>query len=150
MNSTFKKILFCTDFSEGAKAAFRYAIRSAGNNNAKLYLLHVLPEAQAQFWKGYIDMEKGNDQSEAPQAAPSCEEMKEYLSLIPDGINYEVIYRIGNAANQITETAQSLGIDLVVIGRPRPHLIRNFLFGNTATKVAKDVPCSLLIVPSAT
>ena len=51
----FKKILFCTDFSANADFAFSFACKAAvSNENATLILLHVSPEPDAQFWKGYI------------------------------------------------------------------------------------------------
>ena len=54
-HENFKKILFCTDFSENADRAFVFAVNSAVRNvGCELHLLHVIPEPPAQFWKGYI------------------------------------------------------------------------------------------------
>ena len=51
----YRKILFCTDFSENAKFAFDFAVDAAIRNvGCTLCLLHVIPEPDAQFWKGYI------------------------------------------------------------------------------------------------
>ena len=40
----FKKILFCTDFSEDAHWAFTYALHLAKTFKSKLLILHVTPE----------------------------------------------------------------------------------------------------------
>ena len=54
-HENFKKILFCTDFSENADRAFVFAANAAVRNvGCELHLLHVIPEPPAQFWKGYI------------------------------------------------------------------------------------------------
>ena len=51
----FRRILFCSDFSENADFAFGFAVDAAVRNaGSTLYLLHVLPEPDAQFWKTYI------------------------------------------------------------------------------------------------
>ena len=53
--SRFQRILFCTDFSESAEAAFAFAVDAAVRRpGAVLFLLHVIPEVEAQFWKSYI------------------------------------------------------------------------------------------------
>ena len=53
--SPFQKILFCTDFSENADYAFDFAVDAAVRRpGCTLYLLHVIPETDAQFWKTYL------------------------------------------------------------------------------------------------
>jgi len=53
--SPYQKILFCTDFSENAGYAFNFAVDAAVRRpSCTLYLLHVIPESDAQFWKTYI------------------------------------------------------------------------------------------------
>ncbi len=50
-----KNILFCTDFSANAALAFDYAIDAAARREGSLlYLLHVIPEPESQFWRTYI------------------------------------------------------------------------------------------------
>lgn len=146
MEAGFKRILFCTDFSRGATRAFKYAVTSALNNKAKLYILHVLPEADAQFWKGYI-IEDGKDLEAKARGALHKKLTADYLNELPEGLKSETYYRVGNAAQQIIEFAQEHKISLVVLGRPRPRFLRSLLFGSTASKVARFAPCPLLIVP---
>src|SRR5512140_3789012 len=66
--SRFKRILFCTDFSESADAAFEFALDAAVRRPAStLYLLHVIHEPDAQFWKSYM-AEVDNINAEAKKA----------------------------------------------------------------------------------
>lgn len=146
-NVSFQKILFCTDFSKGALAAFHYALKSAMVNHAQLLILHVLPEADAQFWNGYV-VEDGKDLTGKNQSALLDRFSKEYLSLVPSSVSCSTLCRAGNAAQQILETVKNENISLVVMGRPRPRFLRSFLYGSTASKVARTISCPLLVVPA--
>ncbi|HOD52626.1 MAG TPA: universal stress protein, partial [Candidatus Hydrogenedentes bacterium] len=51
----YERILFCTDFSENAEFAFDYALdASVRRPGSILYIFHVIPEPDAQFWKTYL------------------------------------------------------------------------------------------------
>ncbi|MBW2545223.1 MAG: universal stress protein [Deltaproteobacteria bacterium] len=39
----YKKVLFCTDFSESTEFTFAYACAIAERDKGKIYLMHVLP-----------------------------------------------------------------------------------------------------------
>ncbi len=147
MEIGFQKILFCTDFSKGAAKAFKFALKSAVNNKARLFIMHVLPEADAQFWKGYVVADDRDIEAKAREALHE-KVAAEYLSQIPEGVECETVYRVGNAAQQIVDFAREREISLVVITRPRPRFLRSFLYGSTASKVARTVPCPLLVVPA--
>lgn len=147
MEVGFPKILFCTDFSKGAANAFKFALKAAVNNHAQLFIMHVLPEADAQFWKGYV-MEDGKDLEAKAHRALYKQVADEYLSKIPEGVECETVYRSGDAAQQIIEFAKERDISLVVMARPRPRFLRSFLYGSTASKVARLIPCPLLVVPA--
>ena len=61
--SAYQRILFCTDFSENAGFAFDYAVDAAVRRpGSTLYLFHVVPEPDAQFWKTYIYEVEGVDE----------------------------------------------------------------------------------------
>lgn len=143
---TFSQILFCTDFSEGAANAFRYAVKAAMQNNAVLHILHVMPEAGAQFWKGYV-VEDGQDLSAKNNDALQSRIKQEYASLLPESVEWHAHLAIGAAASKITEFVREYDISLVVTGRPRPRFLRSLLFGSVAAKVARTVECPILIVP---
>lgn len=73
--------------------------------------------------------------------------IKGYLNKLPNNIDSATYYRVGNAAQQIIEFATENEISLIVLGRPKPRLLRYLLFGSTASKVARYAPYPLLIVP---
>jgi nucleotide-binding universal stress UspA family protein len=142
----FTKVLFCTDFSATADKAFKYAVRAAAHNGAKLHILHVMPEADAQFWKGYV-YEEGQDLEDKALKALQEKVAATYLPHIPEAVEYETAYRVGAAAEQILDFAADKGIDLAVLGRQGAGGVRNLFCGNVAAEVAKAISCPILIVP---
>ena len=91
------KILFCTDFSPNARVAFDYAIDSALHRNVtELYLLHVIPAPDAQFWKPYI-YEVNEDVDQMAKKAFDKRGEDEYLPYVPKGLILKPVFRIGKA-----------------------------------------------------
>lgn len=144
--SPYQHILFCTDFSENADFAFAYALDAAIRRpNAILYLFHVIPEPEAQFWKTYIYEVEGVDDKAKQDIDQRIAEI--YLPRIPDTVQFKVEMRVGRDYVKILEFAQKEQIDLIVIGRHGRSALENVLFGNVAEKVVRKAPCAVLVVP---
>lgn len=144
----FERILFCTDFSSHADFAFLYALDVAKRNaGSRLYLLHVVPESDAQFWKNYIYEIENVDQ----KAKEDIEERldRTYRSKVPPEIPFEPIFRIGREAHEILSVAREKEVDLIVIGRRSQGSLQKVFFGNIMEKVARQSPCAVLIVPQS-
>ncbi|MCL2103976.1 MAG: universal stress protein [Kiritimatiellaeota bacterium] len=145
MTPHFSKILFCTDFSENAGFAFGFACKAAASNpGAAFTLLHVIPEPDAQFWKGYI-YEVGD--MDAKARADIDERVEAYRSRLPPGIDLNIEMRIGDPARAILEYAEAESVDLIVLGRQGHRPFAQWLLGNVAGKVAQKALCPVLIVP---
>lgn len=143
----YRRILFCTDFSENADFAFSFALDAACRRpGSMLYLLHVVPETEAQFWKTYI-YEVDNVDDKAKHDIDM--KMRDaYLARIPADMVHEAIYRVGRADQVILEFAQEKDIDLIVLGRQgRGGSLRQTFFGNVTEKIARKAACAVLIVP---
>lgn len=142
----YQRILFCTDFSENADFAFIHALDAAIRRpNAILYLFHVIPEPEAQFWKTYIYEVEGVDDKAKQDIDQRIAEI--YLPRIPDMVQFKVEMRVGRDYVKILEFAQKEQIDLIVIGRHGRSALENVLFGNVAEKVVRKAPCAVLVVP---
>jgi nucleotide-binding universal stress UspA family protein len=142
----FKHILFCTDFSESADAVFDFAldavIRRPGST---LYLLHVIHEPDAQFWKSYIyEVDNVDDQARRAIDAKIAES---YLSRLPAGVSAKVEVRIGPDAAAILEFAEKTQIDLIILGRRGHGGVSKALFGRVAEKIVRKAHCAVLVVP---
>lgn len=150
MNATsryghFRRILFCTDFSANADFAFGFAVDAALRNiGSVLHLLHVLPEPDAQFWKGYI-YEVDNVDAKA-RAEIDRKIDTAYRPRVPSGLDFRTVFRVGSPDKQILDYAHEQEIDLVILGRQGHGSV---FFGNVAARVARHADCPVLIVPMA-
>jgi nucleotide-binding universal stress UspA family protein len=144
--SRFKRILFCTDFSESADAAFEFALDAAVRRpGSTLYLLHVIHEPDAQFWKSYI-AEVDNIDAEAKKAI-DAKVANTYLSRVPEGVNVKVEFRIGPDAATILEFARGEQADVIILGRHGHSSVGKTLFGSVAEKIVRKAECAVLVVP---
>jgi len=140
---TIRKILAPTDFSAASKRAFSYALRFAEEPGSKIILLHVLEPETPLTLAGQ------------PAAAAFSEEelsdTEESLRALADsakttGINTRSIVRTGVATHEIVEAAKELDADLIVIATHGFTGWKHFAIGNTAERVARAAPCSVLVV----
>jgi nucleotide-binding universal stress UspA family protein len=145
-NVRYERILFCTDFSENADYAFYYALASAERTRyAKLHILHVIPEAGAQFWRTYLYEVENVD--EKAQADMNRKIDERYLKHTPKEIPVTVTLRLGKAAEQILTYAEEIDADLIVMGRQGASGLSKPLFGNVTEKIARKADCPVLIIP---
>jgi nucleotide-binding universal stress UspA family protein len=103
----FRSVLFATDFGESAESALPYALSIAEESQARLYLLHVLPQP-------------------IPNKVPkSLEETVAYAmhrlhELIPNDAEFwcrpEAVVWHGAPAESILDAAERLNADLIVLG----------------------------------
>lgn len=144
----FRTVLFCTDFSANADAAFDYALDAALRQpDATLRLLHVIPEPEAQFWKTYL---YEVDDIDAKARADIDRKVDEtYRSRVPGGLEFRVDFRIGKDYMKILEVADEIAADLVVMGRQGCSSLSTVLFGNVTERVVRKSPCPVLVIPMA-
>ncbi|RPH98833.1 MAG: universal stress protein [Calditrichaeota bacterium] len=139
-------ILFCTDFSENADFAFYYALASAVRTHyATLHILHVIPEADAQFWRTYLyEIENVDDKALVDINRKIAET---YLSQIPAEIPFQVTIKTGKAPEQILKYAEEINADLIIMGRQGASQLGKQWFGNVTEKIARKAGCAVLIIP---
>ena len=131
-----KRILLLHDFSENAGTAFGHGLDLARHwPGSVLYLLHVIPEQESQFWRTYIYGADFNVDEKAKQDLDAKVDA-EYRSRVPKNIDFRVEFRIGRDYQKILEFADSIQADLLVIGRQGSNHLRNFFFGSVAERVA--------------
>lgn len=146
MPGRFQRVLFCTDFSESAQHAFGHAVdtvrRHAGST---LHVLHVMHEADAQFWRTYL-AEVDNVEEESRRVID--EKLRtDYVERVPAGTPVVVEVRGGPAAPVILGYAQEVGADLIVLGRHGHGGMSQALFGSVASKVVRKSAVPVLVIP---
>jgi nucleotide-binding universal stress UspA family protein len=146
--SRFKRILFCTDFSESADAAFEFALDAAIRRpGSTLFLLHVIHEPDAQFWKSYLS-EVDSINSEAKKAI-DAKVAASYVSRAPKDLDLKIAVRTGADAATILEFANAERIDVIILGRHGRSGVGKTLFGGVAEKIVRKADCAVLVVPLA-
>ncbi|HOK95711.1 MAG TPA: universal stress protein [Anaerohalosphaeraceae bacterium] len=146
IQTTYRRILFCTDLSENADFAFQFAVDAAMRRpGSELYLLHVIPETEAQFWKTYIYEVENVDNKAKRDLDERIAEA--YVSKLPEGLKLHIEYRIGKDWQEIVAFAKEMEIDLIVMGRQGRGALQKTLFGNVNEKVVRKADCAVLVVP---
>ncbi len=144
--SPFQRIVFCTDFSDNADYAFDFAIDAAVRRpGCTLYLLHVIPETDAQFWKTYIYEVDDVDRKARHDIDEKIDRV--YRPRVPEAVDLQVEVRIGKDARTILDFAEEINADMIVMGRRGRSTLQRALFGNVTEVVARKARCALLIIP---
>jgi nucleotide-binding universal stress UspA family protein len=136
----FHRVLYATDFTPEAQAAAPYAISMAQENQARLFLLHVMRDPR----------ERRVDQTAQDSVANVMHELYE---IVPQSAEIwcrpEATVRFGPVANRILDAAKELEADLIVLGVRDPgarmgaatHLERT-----TAHKIVAHAACPVLTI----
>jgi nucleotide-binding universal stress UspA family protein len=140
-----KRILFPTDFSEGALNALPYAIDLAKSYGAKLHLLHVVYDiaTASGLYVPHISVDelyKELDTSAQKElekfGATAKKDIKDVEYTVIRGVPYE----------EILKFAQEKNIDLIIIGTHGRKGLDRVLFGSTAERIVRNALCPVLTV----
>ena len=144
----FKRILFCADFSENADLAFGFALEQARHSpDCTLYLLHVVPEPEAQFWRTYVDEVEDVEQKGRKDMEDKIRDA--YSARVPAGMQFQVEIRVGLEHQRILEFAGEKKIDLLIMGRQGRSSVGKVFFGNVTEKVVRKSLCPVLVIPKS-
>ena len=141
-----RRILYPTDFSENAAAAWPYALRMAEQMGATLLLLHVTPgpyPAPETFlapeqWAGIF----------AAQRKEAEAQLKALASTAP-GVKVEILVGRGVPFLEITRVAADQKADLIVMGTHGRTGLAHALIGSVAERVVRMAPVPVLTVRHA-
>ena len=144
----YKKVLFCTDFSENADYAFNFAYGVAKRDEGLLYILHVMPDNPH---KGYADTVMTVENSEKIQQGIEKylddNYRERYTNKIKDSVKYEAVTKSGREDEEIVEFARDKKVDIIVMGTHGKTGIEHVFFGSVAEKVIRRSPYPVFIIP---
>jgi nucleotide-binding universal stress UspA family protein len=122
-----KTILVPTDFSESSNLALRTAIDLAQQQNAGIYLLHVL---------------------RSRRAAEENEIMQRQLAQFPEAKSVDIIplIRNGKPHEEILKVQIEKNVDLLVIAEHGERGFLYFRFRSVTEKVKRKARCSVLVI----
>ncbi len=142
---TIKQILYCTDFSDNAEAAFTAAVEMAEKFQAKLSVVHVTPPIVNPVFTEpdtALYMEKDD------VIILKLEErmQQEYGVRISDSVEYEMVVLNGHVSSEILAYIDDCPIDLAIMGSYGLTGMGLVVFGSVAKRVAHKASCSVMVV----
>ncbi len=144
----YKKVLFCTDFSENADYAFGFAYGITKRDEGLLYILHVLPDNPYQAYaESYITGEDLEKLQRAIEEDLDDKYKEHYVEKIKNGTKFEIVTRSGREDEEIINFAKKENVDLIVMGTHGRTGIEHVFFGSVAEKVLRHSPLPVFIIP---
>jgi len=144
----YKKVLFCTDFSENSDYAFEFAYGIAKRDDGLLYILHVVPENPHQaFATAMITNEEIEKIEKLIEEDLNSNYQERYAKKIENGIRYEIVTRSGREDEEIIRFAKDEAADIIVVGTHGRTGIDHVFFGSVAEKVLRRSPFPVFVIP---
>ena len=144
----YKKVLFCTDFSENADYAFDFAYGIAKRDEGLLYILHIIPRNSNQAYaESFVAMEDLEKIQRAVEGDVANNYNERYVNKIANEIAYELVTKTGREDEEILEFAKKERADLIVMGTHGKTGIEHVFFGSIAEKVLRHSPFPVFIIP---
>ncbi|MDR3567691.1 MAG: universal stress protein [Syntrophobacteraceae bacterium] len=144
----FRRIGFCTDFSENADQAFAIAKEMAVKFGAAIEIIHVTVDLthSPPVHDTYMPVEynPGFVEEITRMALDSMGE--KYVKHLPEGISHYETIVSGYPATEILRLTEEKGIDLLVMGSHGLTGLAHVLFGSTAERIVRRAGCSVLTV----
>jgi universal stress protein A len=142
-----KAILVPTDFSEYSDRAVKEAADIAAQNDAKIYLLHVVDKLQQCAIDYCIPMETMMKvQSDSEKEA--TKKMQDEANKIIQSGKIEVAFDVksGTPYEEILKEQQERKADLIVIAsHGRTGILKSFI-GSVAERVMREAKCPVLLI----
>ncbi|HEY8368041.1 MAG TPA: universal stress protein [Thermodesulfobacteriota bacterium] len=139
------KILFATDFSEGAAAARREVIRLARLLGAEVVVVHVLLD-EPDYFDRRIDMVTRPPDATHRELAQAKLDSELRLVQGAAGTAARGLLRRGSPAEEIVRAAADEQADLVVMGTHGAGFAGLIVIGSVTAKVIRTAPCPVMTV----
>lgn len=140
-------LLVATDFSACSKEALDDAVQLAQKGKGKLTLLYVF---ESPFFYP-VETSPGSFPEVYHWLHDFKQEELKKLNVLTDEVRkievpVEAIFKEGAPSVEIIRTAKEINADLIVMGTHGRKGLSHFLMGSVAERVAREAPCSVLIV----
>ncbi len=136
-----RRILWPTDFSQGADQAFPHAAALASWHEAELHVLNVTE-----------DRSKGSSNADFPVSEATLSGLLSVEGEPPQHVDLDALTLVQEQREHtsppeaIVEYAEDLDIDLVVAGTHGRRGLQRLLIGSVAEEVLRTAPCPVLTV----
>jgi len=163
----YRKILYATDLSENARAAFKHAVSFARTYQAKIYIVHVVPALELHARE--LILASSGFGPKVPDAIHDQERMQRIATEVVEEIRArlkrfaeEELGGIGkpldwlggievlegaSPTEEILNASERLDADLLVFGSHSKGVLKQSFLGSVAEKVLERTSRPFLVVP---
>ena len=140
-------LLVGIDGSQCSQRALDYAAARAKDNNARLFVVHVIEWSPFSFntpMENEVRHKRREDELARAQEQiinPLVRELRD------QGINAQGLIRHGHAAETISQLAAEVGATNIVIGRKGASSIKTHLFGSVPSMLVQIADKPVTVVP---
>ncbi|HXV10481.1 MAG TPA: universal stress protein [Burkholderiales bacterium] len=139
----YKHILIAVDGSETSRSALNDGLKLAGEQGAKVVLLHVYEPIVGSSSQGRVDLTQAMRAEGEQIVGAALEEARK--------AGVEAQSRVVNAegrriASAIVEEANAAGIDLIVVGTHGRRGLEHLVLGSVAEGVARRAEVPVLLI----
>ena len=137
-----QKILVAHDGSKSSDKALKKAVELTAVFKGPLTVLSVIPELYL------TELQSADRNRISDSISEQIKNVMEKIEKSMAGKTTEVrtVVRKGDPAEIIIETAQKMGVDLIVTGSHGKHGAKKFHLGSVSAKVVKYARCPVLVV----
>jgi universal stress protein A len=139
----YQKILFAVDFDEVSLKVCQKANEIAKQYGAELHVVHVIEPVPTYAYPGFVGFADVEEEINK-QAKQALGKVQKDLELDEEHMHLEQ----GSIKHEVTELAQKIGADLIVVGSHSRHGFARIL-GSTANAILNTAKGDVLIVRQA-
>lgn len=141
-----RTVVVGVDGSTQSRHAARLAASLARASGATLHLMTVVRPPEG--WWGIVGSPPTSGALSRTLAEARMEILESVIDEIDlDGVEYETVEDIGDPARMLSDYADSIGADLLIVGKRGAGVIERMVLGSVASRVVHDSPCPVLVVP---
>jgi nucleotide-binding universal stress UspA family protein len=159
MLPNYRNILYATDLTPNSQYAFKHAVLLARQSQARIHLLHVVPEVDASF-RAYVASVMGQGRLESFEAQHeelarkdlqerlekfTREELANHPEDMKNIAGIEILH--GHAVSQILLAAERHDADVIVLGTHGKGALTHTFLGSVADKVLRRSKRPVFVIP---
>ena len=152
MSVDMQTILVATDFSDASAPVTAYAFSLARALNARLYIMHVVPEDDVRVLTAIRTYLQSEVTPEILVETLYAEADKRLTTLVEEAHATELVQErlvvTGEPAAEIMRWAAAKQAQFIIIGTHGRRGVTRFLMGSVAERVLREAPCAVLVVPA--
>jgi nucleotide-binding universal stress UspA family protein len=143
--SSFRNVLFPTDFTQHARSALKYAAAFARENHGRIVLFSV---QMAKVPANLLTLPEHVLEDEEMRGLKEMRaEVKELLrDPLLQGLEVEPVIVEGEPASEIAKAVRDFDIDLVTVVTHGRRGLTRALWGSTAEEIIAEAPCPVLTI----